>query len=159
MYGYSCTCVFFLPTGTMMFNAHIPSVFMYSSQAIVLLVSLQLWQLSQPSNNAVCASNIDDAAPRIVDIHAVATIAALPHLQILHPLLRITVVATCYGYTVATAVISPKPPLWYFVHCRGYYAASTCCGHTAATAMVFRPLLWIYCCHCCSILSTAVDLG
>ena len=129
----------FLPTGTMMFNAH---------QAIVLLVSLKLWQLSPPINNAVCASNIDDAAPRIVDIHAVATIAALPHLQILHPLLWITIVATCCGYTVATAVISPKQQLWYFVHCGGYYAISTCCGFTAATAVASpKPPLW-YFVHC-----------
>ena len=31
-------------------------------------------------NNAMCASNNDDAPPRTVDIHAVATNAALPHL-------------------------------------------------------------------------------
>jgi len=121
----------FLSTGTMMSNAHFSC-----SQAIVLLVSLQLWQLRQPINNAVCASNIDDPAPRTVDIHAVATIAASPHLQILHPLLRITVASTCCGYTAVTTVVF-CPLLWIF------------CIH----------LLWIHCCHCCGILSTTVDLG
>ena len=39
-------------------------------------------------------------------------------------------------YTAATAVVHPKPLLWYFVHCSGYHAASTSCA-------------WIYCCHGC----------
>ena len=106
----------------------------------MLLPSLQLWQLPQPINKAVCAINIDDAAPRTVDIYAVAIIAASPHRQMLHvhPLLRITVVSTCCVYKLhPLAVDILLPLLWYFVHCCGYYAAPTCSGHTAATALVF----------------------
>ena len=69
-------------------------------------------------------------------------------------LLWIYAACNCCGYTATTAVVHPKPSLWYFVHCCGYQAASTCCGYTAATAVdimlhplavdILLPLLWTY---------------
>jgi len=157
MHGYSCTCIYFY-LQVQRCLMHMSQVFS-CSRAIVLLASLQFLQLPQPINNAVCAINIDDAAPRTVDINAVAIIAASPHLKMLHPLLRITVVSTCYGYILhplAVDILLPLlwyfcpltvgimlhplavdillPLLWYFLStCCGYYAVSTCCGYYAAS--------------------------
>jgi len=144
MHGYSWTCVYFFLLQVQRCLMHMSKVFS-CSQAIMLLASLQLYQLPQPINNAVCAINIDDAASRTVDIHAVATIAASPYLQMLHPLLRITVVSTCCGHYAAST-------------CCGYYAASIC---HAATAVVFvhfcGPGLDFHCCGLWQLSPPAID--
>jgi len=91
---------------------------------------------------------------------------------LLHLMLWIYVVSTCCGFTTATAVVSAKPPLWYFVHCCGPVLNFHCCGsvlivqhsyaastavdiYIYATSTVVEYICNIHCCgymghiHCC----------
>ena len=53
-------------------------------------------------------------------------------------LLWIYAASNCCEYTATTAVVHPKPSLWYVVHCCEYHVASTSYSCT-----------WTYCCHGC----------